>query len=186
MGEIHNAINKFHEHRVHGQVTVNNLNSPVQILYSPGELEIRNLIDSFSAIKFLEYEAEQHQIKIRDNEGRWISPDVDDGLNELQIYRLLDPRLLLPKMTITDTRRDEKRLNDKDFELDTITASFDVKALSLPLEVGKFFDDHNITKRDVLFYVITSTYDSNLVEMFQKDLPPFEDSVGVKFQFLQQ
>lgn len=183
MGEIDNAISKFETRNILGLVSVNGLSSQVQILYSPREMEIRNLTESFNSIRFTADNAELPKTMILDNQHNWIS--LENKAKELEIYRLLDPRLIVPYMKITETRIGNRSYKN-DGELDTIIRGFfSVSALPLPGETSKFFGDYGITIRDIAFRVVSSNSESFLTEMIQKDLPPFEDLVQIKFEYFQ-
>jgi hypothetical protein len=164
--ELSTILSRFKRSTFHARLFVNDEATPVEIEYRGSRMTIRNLEDLPPYVQL-----EEGIVKVSDDGYKWEKVDDEEESQELQIYRILDPSWVLE---VTSFEHYEKKPR---FPVETWRGAYKVKELRLPDPVKNFL------KQDGIFrWIRARVFDrTELLEMTQKDFPPFADTITLVF-----
>jgi hypothetical protein len=145
-------------------VAQNNILTPVTIEYEQTKIVVCNLAGDFPPFVCIQNDGKAEGSFDR---TKWLRFS-DDEISELQAFRLLDPRFILPHIQ-TGSESTEKR--------SIINGSYPIEKLGLPSIVRDYFKELKIVNR----WVCLHAFEDYLLSMTQHDFPPFLDSIKVIF-----
>jgi|RhiMethySRZTD1v2_1073278.scaffolds.fasta_scaffold539570_2 hypothetical protein len=162
---------------------VNNSPSSVEVRYSLEQagdnnvfkaITIRNLVGLPPFIRFLE-NSDSIATESSSNGLEWTKHTGEES-QQVQIYRLFDPNIILPIAKIQKARisifRERPKLERIQFE-----GKYSTHNLFLPDQVKKFFWKCKETVR----WLRVEFFNEELLFMAQKDFPPFKDTLNLMF-----
>ncbi len=165
--ELLSILETFKHDTVFGRVFVNDTPTSVEAKYTPSTMEIRNLNDLPPYIRI--GRGGEPTAETSENGVEWDRLESPDS-HELQIYRLLDPILVLPPALLQEAAQPIPN-----------EGVYAAPTLPLPENVKDFLIQGGDKWRWVRIRFLYRPYRRRLFSMAQKDFPPFTDAITIEF-----
>lgn len=157
------VLNPFKSGQAQARLFVNDAPTNVVLTWDRSSMTIENLED----LPHVRLHPDG-RLEISKDATEWLRTD-EEMASSLQVYRTLDPIAILPKTEfINVAERGAFTIKE---------GNYSVNRLDLPNTVVKFFERHGDTRR----WVRVSQLDGMLVELTQRDFPPFPDMISLNF-----
>jgi hypothetical protein len=169
---IRRLLENFFKTTKFSRVSINDLNTSVEVKFEREKMEIRNLQDFYPFMSFDLIGSGNNIVKLKisysQNGYDWNVLDDTDMTNQLEIFLLYHPIFIL-----TNTKFEIKT----DYIPSEIEGIYFIEDLPFHADVKQFFKENNENMRTVRIL-----HDNEqLIRMTQKDFPPFNDQVSLKF-----
>lgn len=180
---IDNLMLSLRDYPVYAKVLVNSNPTQVEVKFRGLYTEMRNL-QEFPLFVSLLLQPQTHQsqyenpfetpglpqyIAKESEDGReWHEIDDKEISEGLQIYCLYNPSFILPKVKFKLVHGIVPTV---------IEGEYSIESLSIPETVKEFFKDNN----ELIRTVRITHHNNHLVNMTQKDFPPFNDQITLEF-----